>query len=89
MSTRPRRTRTIPPPLAPPFPRAVPTWVGREAELARAVGLFERETLHLVYGVGGVGKSEFVFRLFDEARERPDWTIAPAVLVSVRAGMAP
>ncbi|HTJ43668.1 MAG TPA: winged helix-turn-helix domain-containing protein [Kofleriaceae bacterium] len=89
MSTRPRRTRTIPPPLAPPFPRAVPTWVGRESELARAVALFERETLHLIYGVGGVGKSEFVFRLFDEVREKPAWTIAPAVLVGVRPGMAP
>jgi hypothetical protein len=85
---RPRRTRTIPPPLAPPFPRAVPTWVGRGAELARAADLFERETLHLVYGVGGVGKSEFVYRLFDEVRERPAWTVAPAVLVGVRPGMA-
>ena len=85
---RPRRTRTIPPPLAPPFPRAVPTWVGRGAELARAADLFERETLHLVYGVGGVGKSEFVYRLFDEVRERPAWAVAPAVLVGVRPGMA-
>ncbi len=56
---RPRRSKTIPPAIhsaaARPFPRAVPTYVGRDAELARALELLDRETLHLVYGVGGVG----------------------------------
>ncbi len=89
MTQRPRRARTIPPLATPPFPRPVSTWVGRDADLARALALLESETLHLVYGVGGVGKSELVFRMFGLARERPAWAAAPAVLVGVRPGMAP
>jgi hypothetical protein len=89
MSQRPRRARTIPPIAMPPFPRPVSTWVGRDADLARALALLESETLHLVYGVGGVGKSELVFRLFGLARDQPAWAAAPAVLVGVRPGMAP
>jgi len=71
-----------------PFPRAVPTYVGRGTELARALELIDRETLHLVYGVGGVGKSELVYKLVEEAGLLPRWVGAVPVLVAVRPGMA-
>jgi tetratricopeptide (TPR) repeat protein len=72
----------------PIFPRSVPTYVGRGAELARALAHIDDETLHLVYGVGGVGKSEFVFRVVEELRRRPRWADAAGLLVSVHPGMA-
>ncbi len=89
---RPRRSKTIPPAMHTaamrPFPRAVPTYVGRDAELLRALELLDHETLHLVYGVGGVGKSEFVYKLVEEASVQPRWIGAIPVLVAVRAQMA-
>ncbi len=89
---RPRRSKTIPPAMhtaaTRPFPRAVPTYVGRDAELNRALELLDHETLHLIYGVGGVGKSEFVYKLVEEASVQPRWIGAIPVLVAVRAGMA-
>jgi tetratricopeptide (TPR) repeat protein/DNA-binding winged helix-turn-helix (wHTH) protein len=87
-STRSRR-RTQNPVDAPIFPRPVPTYVGRDAELERALGHLDDETLHLIYGVGGVGKSEFVFRVVEALRARPRWQDARALLVSARPGMAP
>lgn len=71
-----------------PFPRAVPTYVGRDLEIQRALELLDRETLHLVYGVGGVGKSELVYKLIEEAGTGPRWIGAVPVLVAVRPGMA-
>lgn len=89
---RPRRSKTIPPAMhsaaARPFPRAVPTYVGRDVEIERALELLDRETLHLVYGVGGVGKSELVYKLIEEAGTTPRWIGAAPVLVAVRPGMA-
>ena len=83
MSERAGRRRTLPPPSAPPFPRAVATWVGRVAELTRGAQLMASETLHLVYGVGGVGKSELVYKLVEEAMRQPRWAEAsPVVLVA-------
>ena len=87
MSERLSRRRTVPPPASPPFPRAVATWVGRDAELARAVQLLEGETLHLVYGVGGVGKSELVYKLVEEAQRTPRWNDAAALVLAARPGM--
>lgn len=84
---RPGRRRTVPPPLSPPFPRAVATWVGRAAELARALELLDGETLHLFYGVGGVGKSELVFKLVEEAQRTPRWSDAPAVVLAAQPGL--
>lgn len=86
MSDRAGRRRTLPPPATPPFPRAVATWVGRAAELGRAVELMESETLHLVYGVGGVGKSELVYKLVEEALARPRWSDALPVVLVARPG---
>ncbi len=70
-----------------PFPRAVATWVGRDVELARALDLLEGETLHLFYGVGGVGKSELVFKLVEEAQRRPRWAEVPAVVLAAQHGL--
>ena len=84
--SRPRR-RTQAPIDPPIFPRSTPTYVGRGAELARAVGLATDETLHLVYGVGGVGKSELVFRIVEELRRQARWAEARAILVDLRPGM--
>src|SRR5688500_695909 len=70
-----------------PFPRAVPTYVGRDVEIARALELLDRETLHLVYGVGGVGKSELGYKLIEEAGLTPRAVGAVPVLVAARPGM--
>ena len=49
--------------ILPPFPRAAPTFVGRQRELQRVLDLLDSDVLFLVYGVGGIGKSEFVYRV--------------------------
>jgi len=87
VSERLSRRRTVPPSAIPPFPRAVATWVGRDAELARAVELLEGETLHLIYGVGGVGKSELVYKLVEEAQRQPRWADASTIVLAARPGM--
>jgi tetratricopeptide (TPR) repeat protein len=71
------------PPL---FPRPVSSFVGREAELARARSLLARESLFFIYGVAGVGKSEFVYKLVDEARSLGPLRRAPALALSAREG---
>ena len=65
------------------FPRAAPTYVGRSREIARAAALLGDETLHLVYGVAGIGKTEFVFKVFEQQLVT-DQTL-PSVLVSIRS----
>ncbi|MFO0580599.1 MAG: ATP-binding protein, partial [Polyangia bacterium] len=71
-----------------PFPRSVPTFVGRSDELARAHGLLVRAPALLVYGVPGIGKSEFVYRLIDELREDPAWRRARPVLLQAQRGQS-
>jgi hypothetical protein len=70
---------------SPPFPRPVTGFVGREAELARARSLLARETLFLVYGVAGIGKSEFVYKVVEEARALPSLRGAATLCLSARA----
>lgn len=70
---------------SPPFPRPVSGFVGREAELARARSLLSRETLFLVYGVAGLGKSEFVYKVVEEARTLPSLRHAATLSLSARA----
>lgn len=72
------------PPL-PPFPRPASTYTGREQALRRALSMLEQETLFLIYGVCGIGKSEFVYKLVDMARAVPSWKDAPALLLTLRA----
>ena len=67
----------------PPFPRAVRTFTGRQKELSRALSLLETEVLFLVYGVSGIGKSEFVYKLIEQARATPPWDGAQLILVTV------
>jgi len=86
VSERLARRRTVPPPNSPPFPRAVASWVGRADELARAVALLDHETLHLFYGVGGVGKSELVYKLVEEAQRTPRWADAQALVLAAQPG---
>jgi DNA-binding winged helix-turn-helix (wHTH) protein/tetratricopeptide (TPR) repeat protein len=69
-----------------PFPRAIYTFVGRRNELTRVLDLLERETLFFVYGVGGVGKSELVYKIVDEARALARWRAATPILLQVRPG---
>lgn len=71
-----------------PFPHAVPTFVGRADELLRAHGLLARGPTLLVYGVPGIGKSEFVYRLIDELRESPAWRRARPVLLTAQRGQS-
>lgn len=62
--------------------------MSRREELERLVEEFDRETLFLVYGIGGIGKSEFVYRCVEVVRESPRWRSVPAHLLTVRSGMA-
>jgi DNA-binding response OmpR family regulator/tetratricopeptide (TPR) repeat protein len=71
----------------PSFPRPVTGFVGRDAELRRLADALVHEPVHLVYGVGGIGKSELVYKAIDEARRHPALEGMPAVLVSATAGM--
>lgn len=48
--------------------------------------LLDDEVLFLVYGVGGIGKSEFIYQLMSEARATPQWRDAVPVHLEVRAG---
>jgi DNA-binding winged helix-turn-helix (wHTH) protein/tetratricopeptide (TPR) repeat protein len=65
----------------------VRTYVGRAGELARVAELLDRETLFLVYGVGGIGKSELVYKAIEDARHTPRWRSAEPLLVPARAGL--
>jgi DNA-binding response OmpR family regulator/tetratricopeptide (TPR) repeat protein len=73
--------------VRPPFPRSVRTYVGRAGELARVADLLDRETLFLVYGVGGIGKSELVYKAIEDARQTLRWRSAEPLLIPVRAGL--
>ena len=46
----------------------------------------EEDVVFLVYGVGGIGKTELVYRLMAEVRERPEWRDAVPVHLELRAG---
>src|SRR5262249_46268864 len=61
----------ISPHESPLFPHPVSGFVGRERELARVRSTLPREPLFLVYGVAGIGKSELVYKLVEEARALP------------------
>lgn len=64
------------------FPRPTPTFVGRQAELARAESLITEETLHFVYGMAGIGKTEFCYALFERLRHVVSLAPLPPVLVA-------
>jgi DNA-binding response OmpR family regulator/tetratricopeptide (TPR) repeat protein len=86
-SSQARTTPAGPAGVRPPFPRSVRTYVGRAGELARVAELLDRETLFLVYGVGGIGKSELVYKAIEDARQTPRWRSAEPLLIPVRAGL--
>ena len=46
----------------------------------------DEDVVFLVYGVGGIGKTELVYRLMAEVRERPEWRDALPVHLELRAG---
>jgi hypothetical protein len=46
----------------------------------------DEDVVFLVYGVGGIGKTELVYRLMAEVRERPEWRDAIPVHLELRAG---
>ncbi|HXT23060.1 MAG TPA: hypothetical protein VN923_20090, partial [Thermoanaerobaculia bacterium] len=72
---------------SPPFPRPVNGFVGREPELSRVRALLPREPLFLIYGVAGIGKSEFVYKIVEEARAVPSLRRASTIAVSARVGL--
>ncbi|MBK7073726.1 MAG: winged helix-turn-helix domain-containing protein [Myxococcales bacterium] len=84
---KPSRTRTTPGLWsAPAFPQPVSSFVGRRDELARMLAHAERDVLLVIYGVGGIGKSELGYALVHALRADPRWADAPALLIDVRAG---
>lgn len=48
------------------FPRSCSVFTGRTAELQRALSLLPSTALLVVYGLAGIGKSEFVYRLVEQ-----------------------
>lgn len=70
------------------FPRSARTYVGRQPELARIADWLERETVFLIYGVGGIGKSELVYKAVEAARAQERWRDAVTALVRARPGMS-
>lgn len=72
--------------LHPPFPRSSSAFVGRGDELRRIDELVGSEVLFLVYGLAGMGKSEFVYKAIEEARLTPRFRSAPALLLQAREG---
>ncbi len=74
------------PPPASTFPRPVRRLAGRRADLDRILAHLDDEVLFLVYGVGGIGKSELVYQLMREVRALPAWREATAIHLDVRPG---
>ena len=74
--------------VRPPFPRPSPLFIGRQEDRARCLRLLDRSPLLLTYGVPGVGKTEFVYRLVAELRATPRWQKAQPVLVRAQAGQS-
>lgn len=68
------------------FQRAVSSFVGRDGELARVRELIDREIVFMVYGVAGVGKSELVFKIFEELADDDAWSGLGRLHVEVPAG---
>ncbi|MCB9624352.1 MAG: AAA family ATPase [Sandaracinus sp.] len=69
-----------------PFPRPVRGFAGRRAELDRILEHLDDEVVFLVYGVGGIGKTELVYRAMAEVRERDAWRDAIPVHLELREG---
>lgn len=72
--------------LHPSFPRPCSVFVGRSGELRRALTLLPTEPLCLVYGIAGIGKSEFVYQLVEHARKLPPLDAMDALLVCPQPG---
>lgn len=83
----PRRRPSTPRPPWAPFPRPSPLFVGREAELGRCRRLLGQSPLLLTYGLPGIGKTEFIYRLVAELRAMPRWRRAQPVLLRAHAGL--
>lgn len=69
-----------------PFPRSCSVFVGRSEELRRALTLLPSEPLCLVYGIAGIGKSEFVYQLVEQALLLPSLSSLRPLLVCVQPG---
>jgi tetratricopeptide (TPR) repeat protein len=69
------------------FPHPVRSFAGRRVELDRLLAHADHEVLFLLYGVGGIGKTELAYQLVHELRARPAWADATPVLINVQAGM--
>lgn len=79
-------TRRLPSAPREPFPRPSPLFVGREAELARCRRLLGQSPLLLAYGLPGIGKTEFGYRLVAELRAMPRWRRSQPMLLRAHAG---
>lgn len=66
------------------FPRPASVFAGRDAECRRALRLLDRETLLLVYGIAGIGKTELIYRIVDDLRRTPRWRSAVPIRIQSR-----
>jgi hypothetical protein len=74
--------------LHPPFPRPSSGFVGRSEERRRVAELLSSEVLYLVYGIAGIGKSEFVYQAIEDARGTPRFSGASAVFAKALFGQS-
>jgi tetratricopeptide (TPR) repeat protein/DNA-binding winged helix-turn-helix (wHTH) protein len=64
----------------------VSSFVGRDGERARVRELIARETVFLIYGIAGLGKSELAFKIFEDLAADPDWLPLGRLHVEVPQG---
>ncbi|HRI51078.1 MAG TPA: ATP-binding protein, partial [Pseudomonadota bacterium] len=83
-STASAATRPHPGPA--PFPQPSPLFIGHKDELGRCRRLLEQSPLLLVYGVPGIGKTEFVYRLVADLLATRSWRRTQPIFLRAQAG---
>ncbi|MEJ7603130.1 MAG: hypothetical protein WKG01_34905 [Kofleriaceae bacterium] len=68
-------------------PRATPTFVGRESELARILDRVGSEAVFLICGVAGIGKTELAIRAVEQIARLRDRNDLRTFTVALRPGM--
>lgn len=67
------------------LPAPTNSFVGRTSELDRVDAMFDGDALFLIYGIAGIGKTEFAYRFIDRAQRRAPWAGATPIVYTVPA----